>query len=399
MSNSDSDEYLAMSGVHVEVPQTSNTDFSSLFEVARQILGNDHDVQKLRDLVDNAESVSIPSDEIIELFAEPLAKEDSEANKQLLDRLKALRSKVAHQRKDDSSFMYRLRQAILRSSRHNAVIEEAIKIRQEISRDEEANFKQAQVLFDNVGSRVVAWQQGVGAQWNEIVGVGWDLELVTGQEVTLDDSQMEKARSFLSSYNRHFRETEYLVNKLFPQLQALKKKIWHFRRGLRLFGGLVPQPVSNVEATEVFTPTKQQKDNPMFMHCLNKIGFKKTCDFEDLAILLDKGHCKQITKVKAVKRWFKILRPLGEEGVDYKVIQATESHVRQGVAVEVGAPVINYIKGKTFFDTKEAIEVFITVWKVKEVKSVLRQELGHKPTLEEVANEMGLDPVKLKWVY
>jgi len=50
-------------------------------------------------------------------------------------------------------------------------------------------------------------------------------------------------------------------------------------------------------------------------------------------------------------------------------------------------------------DTTEAINVYWMVWMVKEVAQQLRKELKHKPSVEEVANEMGWEPSKLRYLY
>ena len=127
------------------------------------------------------------------------------------------------------------------------------------------------------------------------------------------------------------------------------------------------------------------------MSYFHRLGEGKTCDLDDLARVLGKQDAGAQTKLKAIRRKFIGLRPLGEEGVDYRVAAATKNHVKDNVARDVGFPIFTFVKGRTKFDTVEVIDFLITQRKMDEIVAQIRKELGRKPTRQEVATEIGLD--------
>ena len=398
MSNSHADENLAISGVHTEVPEIKKDDFSNLRKIA---FSSGVAVQTgkpiLKKLIEDAQSASIPNEEIYELFSKPLAKDDISAQREFKAMLKSFREKIEYVN-SSPSFLYRLRYALLKTQDHRQLIH-PVEVDYLSLRDEEKNcFAEFKALLDAFHERKLFFL--IIHDLCYLIGEEeWGLKVVTGQEVTLTEPQMEKAREFLHYFHKGYQQNEYLVNRIVPRYWEFKKKLWHMKRNFKIFSQMVPKPVSDVTAHEVFEPTDEQKNDQRFMYALDKVGFKKTLDVEDLAKLIDKSDSKDVTKFKAVKRWFRVLKPLGKPGEDYNIVEATEKHVRQGVAVEVGAPVYNYKQGRTAFDTAEAINVYWMVWMVKEVAQQLRKELKHKPSIEEVANEMGLEPSRLRYLY
>ena len=96
-----------------------------------------------------------------------------------------------------------------------------------------------------------------------------------------------------------------------------------------------------------------------------------------------------------MKRNFRGLKPIGNAGEDYTVIEAGESHVKDKTAWRIGCGIYGLVKGRTKFDINQVVDYFISKKMVLDVMKQLKKELGHIPTAEEVGYEMGIDPERI----
>lgn len=400
MNPSDKYEYSALAGVHSENDSSENKSKIGLMRIAQRVFKSEFELERLRKLIGDAKGSYISDEEISAVFSKPLPKADKDAEKELLERVRALRERIKSSKNYGTTSITALKVALIKTDTHALKLFQLRQVIQEFKDKDLTDLGVSASMLESMLFKISQWVDSVRNPFEQIQDSAWYEDLLNDLEVRFDRSRWEKVENFISSYNQHKIEVEHLVNKQLPYLLTVKKKLWHIKRALRIFNDITPKAPSNVSAVEnFFVPTEKQSADPMFMECLSKLGFRKTCDVEDLARLLGKEDKANITKIKAVKRTFKGLPPIGKPGVDYKLTTSTEAHVKDGVAVRVGKPLINYIQGRTRFDTESAINLYMIVLIVKQVAQQLRKELGHKPTLEEVASEMGLHPDKLRYVY
>jgi hypothetical protein len=142
--------------------------------------------------------------------------------------------------------------------------------------------------------------------------------------------------------------------------------------------------------------SEKAKGRIWFNATLDQLHWRKSCGIKDLARLTTKKdieHLPQQGIIKSVKRKFRGLRPLGEDGLDFKKLIATNSHVKDGTAYQEGDIIYSYIQGRTRFDTKQAViyyhhKVLITQMFNQLKKEFRSNKINRKPTAEDLAKEM-----------
>lgn len=389
-----------MAGVHSESDSSDTQSRIGLMRIAQRVFKSEFELERLRKLIGDAKGSYLSDEEIGAVFSKPLPKADVDAEKELLERVSALRERIKNTKDHGHASITSLKVALIKTDTHAIKLFQLRQVIQEFKDQDLTDLGVSSSMLESFLFKIDQWADAVRTPFEEIQNSAWFEELISDQKVGFDQSRWTKVENFINAYNSHKIEVEHLVNKQLPYLLGVKKKLWHIKRALRIFNDLAPKSPSNVTASDdVFVPTEDQLSDPTFMKYLSRLGFRKTCDVEDLARLLGKEDKASITKIKAVKRWFKGLKPLGIEGEDYKRVDATEAHVRDGVAVKAGRKIVNYIQGRTRFSTEQAIYQHDMVTKVRQITQQLRKELGHKPTLEEVANEMDVHPSILEDIY
>ena len=403
MNPSDTEEFSAIAGAFSEKETATENQMVGLLNLARQIWESGSDYNRFTKLLSELEDASISFSEILEQFTKPLPKGEDEARKKLESRLHSLKEKADQHQKNPTFSIVRATNVLRDAWGYS---EKLYKLRRLVSvlRSHDLTlWGVTDSYLESIVFKLETWSMAVEDIVFAIEDADWLDAFRNGEDTyKFTEADRQLITDFLIGFSANKLLADDLIERQLPYLQGIKKQLWHTKRALRIFGELkAPVAPSGVVATamQTYTPTDQERSNPFFMRCLDLLGWQQTCGVDDLANLLGKGDKAQITKIKAVKRWFKGLKPLGIEGKDYRLAEATESHVKDGVAVEVGARIVNYIQGRTRFSTQQAIYQHDMVTKVRQVTQQLRKELGHKPTRKLVASEMGINPDLLKYIY
>ena len=78
----------------------------------------------------------------------------------------------------------------------------------------------------------------------------------------------------------------------------------------------------------------------------------------DVAERLGKGRLSSGGQSKAVKRTLKGIKPIGQEGIDFKKVSATKTHVKDQTAERVGDTIYTHVQTRTYFKAKDVMHLF-----------------------------------------
>ena len=358
--------------------------------------------EKLEWLFTNAQNVLIGEDEIIDLLEQPLPRVACKAEEELQSRLYGLVEKIESRQKNQN-FIKQVYTEFARKTYHysNELSDlpdllAAFNTTGDLQHNKEINFIHGQYM---------AWKSEVASLIN-----------ILGSDSDNYELQAKFVRNFWRLEKTVIRLIEVhlpTLRKKFAERSRLRRSLQTLTRIPDLTWNKVKrdQQLQEQELSGNFELNKDQRSDPTFMELLDLLGYRKYCTIGDLCNYLVKtGECKATSatasKVKAVKRKFRGLQPAGEEGKDYKILKATETHVRDQQAPGVGYEIFGLIQGRTKFETKTVIDYIwcrLLVHQVRDQIALETSNSGKKKinpksiSPEEVASEMKL-PVGKVWM-
>lgn len=374
-------------------------------------------VPEIPTILREAKKAGISDDEVMEIFSEPLPKDDDDAKNDLRDRLVGLFERIDHRQTDiEARLSFGIQQIRNLYEYHKKI----------------SNFKPVLSTYRALINRL-DWDpkilnliSGKVMQWDDITGDNFgailetdavqallEANCVENMEAAKEDEDLVDLLEDVQSYYSQLKEiAEDLIHKQFPWVRKQVAELKNISRALELFTQIPREHYMestrelllsdlDIEELKKDAGCKDFRGNVWLNNLLDEFHYKKHCDIKLLASYVSKtGKVgKRQAQVKAVKRKFRGLIPAGVEGVDYKIEVAQQSHVNDGTARKVGDIVVSFINSQsnpTKFHTKDVIRYIHLKEIIGEVETQLKKELGHKPTPEEVAHEMDL-PVEKIW--
>lgn len=358
--------------------------------------------EKLEWLFENAESVLISEEEILELLEQPLPRVAKKAEEELQSRLYGLVEKIESRYKNPDFIKQVYLDFTRKAYQYDRQLSEIPRLLEELDTITDTRFNK-DVIF--IRDQYFRWKHDVSELVNLLGG---------------DPDNYELQKKFVSGFWRREKSILRMIEKDLPVLRQKCAERSRLRRSLQTLTRIPDltwnkvkrdQQLQEQELSGNFELKEEQRANPTFMRLLDLLGYRKYCTIGDLCnYLVETGECKATSatasKVKAVKRKFRGLRPAGEEGKDYKILKATETHVKDQQAPGVGYEIFGLIQGRTKFETRQVIDYIWSKLMVQQVREVIAHELSnsskkkiHPKSIspEEVASEMGL-PVGKVWM-
>ncbi|MDC0157295.1 hypothetical protein OAK38_06015 [Verrucomicrobia bacterium] len=356
--------------------------------------------KKLNKLLAEANEVQLTKDDVLPVFDEPLPVDGEQARAELVERLLALCERIEFRRKnplvglnechEKFSEMFELRCKQIKSTQ---------RLLDDYLDHEEADLDLASRVDDSLSN----WLSVVDPLLKRVEQLKEQVDESGRQLVrSLPKQALEEANEILEQVSALEKQFDRVI---LVQRQTLKKeldRIKNRKRALALLANindLAWTPAARAKRLEGIDLPDEITGNPQLMSAFEKLGCKKLCTVSDLAKIVPSNRANSersaAAKAKAVKRYFRGLLPVGKPGEDYKIASAKESHVKDQTAKEVGDRIYTLVQGRTKFDTAKVLEYLLLKGKVQQMVDQIEMELGHSPTDEEVAREIGLGEEKL----
>jgi hypothetical protein len=359
--------------------------------------------EKLEWLYDNSQGVLISEHEIIDLLQQPLPRVAKKAEQELQSRLYGIVEKIESRQNNPAFIKDLYREFSHKTFYYDEQLRDLPGLIQELDTVTNLDFNK-EVRF--IKNQYVIWKKDV----REMVNI-----------VGNDPDNFQLQLRFVRRFWQLEKTVVRLIEVQLPRLRQMFAERSRLRRSLQTLSRIHDLSWNKVKRDEQlqkqelsgnFELSEKQRKNPNFMKLLDLLGYRKYCTIGDLCnYLVQAGECKatsaSTSKVKAVKRKFRGLRPAGEEGKDYKILKATETHVRDQQALSVGDEIFGLIQGRTKFETRQVIDYIWSKLMVQQVREVIAHELSNSGkkkihpksiTPEEVASEMDL-PVEKIWMF
>lgn len=387
----------------------SVSEFFRMFEKYKKFQHFDS-VPRLNEIIHDAVQAGIPRIEVEEVFYEPLPTKIEDAKVELVRRLIGLEQRIKIQLNKPQARMAKALEYLAELEKLDAQINfEASTINEYselvgvLGADDKFS-KHISYLFNN-------WRESVTNKlkklWSSEIG-----DLLQSQNQDFSNPDLDRELMAITSlYIQNKDQAHDLINRHLPWVRQQLQHLKHAKRAVELFKDIPMDAWKGGSQGVVFTPEEIEELNSFsessrffgeiwLNNKLSQLNWRKYCTISSMASLVLKPGKKVSTQaqVKAVKRKFRGLKPAGKEGTDYKVITATKTHVKDGTAFEEGQQIYSYIQGRTKFNTKSVIQYLHHKEQIQQVQAQLRKELGHKPTADIIAREMGL-PVNLVWMF
>ena len=371
--------------------------------------------QTYGELVFEADRLGIPEEDLLKAFMDPLPPRDDEAKLELKSRLLALFATpedLSQNMFTSLIYAYRcLNKLREMDSKIRRVIPKLARYFNNLKRFDKFALPAQYAELEHIQYQINFFQSDVTERIEAFdeseIGKKLKKRMKKPEAIPLDQDELNEALApFKEMYKIWKPKAERLIYSDFPWILKKLKEITTFKRSIKLLEQLPKNSWKIDEDNSLFTEDEiselKEKHNKFpeewLLEQLDRLGRRKYCNISRLASLVSKSG-KQVSpqaELKAVKRKFRGLLPAGVEGEDYKVVKAKKSHVLDGTARQIGDPVFAYIQGRTRFETERVINYLEMKLMLTLVMEQLLDELGHKPSPDEIASEMDL-PVGAIW--
>jgi hypothetical protein len=358
----------------------------------------------ISNLIADADRVGIPEAEVLDIFSEKLPDRKDEAAQELRRRLAALYQRVEHRQ---SKPRYKLQHYLMIFDKLKALDKRFDELNKYVTKTEEllreTNYKEDSALtVEFLRGKIEIWRINVTKELQEFEEY---MERMGGDNMYEDPHDYEtNIRNLKRFYDEYFERrdaAEDTLTRFLPWIKSLESQLRCFNRALKIVKFIPPDSwqgthgsltLNDVEIEELSKKHGGFLGERWVEKILDSLGWSRQVDINQLARVISKtGKVgKPQAQAKLVKRKLRGLRPAGEAEVDYKVITATENHVKDGTARQVGDEIFGFVQGRTKFDTLSFLEFWHIKSRIDDVVTQLKKELGHNPSAEEVAHEMGL---------
>lgn len=372
----------------------------------------------IQDIISDASRAGISEAEVADIFSEPLPKYKADAIVELKNRLVSLYESAKHRENDlevyfsvGLSALSKLSAFDKKIQKFEPLLGEYLSLMEGVgftlaSRSRE--YEEAQHLQSMTDN----WRQEVT---NFIIDLQNSSTGIVLSEVAIEKLKIKKdvptsefkslVKKAIAVYNKNRGQGEIFIHKHIPWVTARVQRYRNLYRANEILSEIPPESwdldsrevsISDFDLENLKKFSEKAKGRIWFNATLDQLHWRKSCGIKDLARLTTKKdieHLSQQGIIKSVKRKFRGLRPLGEDGLDFKKLIATNSHVKDGTAYQEGDIIYSYIQGRTRFDTKQAViyyhhKVLITQMFNQLKKEFRSNKINRKPTAEDLAKEM-----------